>query len=122
MIHKKERNIVYSGSVVENGADEVSGAGKTAVPDNCRPSDATEPDNGPADTGSSDGEPLNPAARPRRRTPRSEMGPQNSSGRKAPRAKSQPAISTKEIQRTNHQALTDRHAEVRGCSVASLLS
>lgn len=117
-----KRNVVYSGSVVENGADEVSGAAKMAVPDNCRPSDDTESDNGPADTGSSDGEPLNPPARPHRRTPRYEMGHQNSSGRKAPRAKSQPAVSTKEIQRTNHQALTDRHAEVRGCSVASLFS
>uniref|UniRef100_A0A674P185 Centriole, cilia and spindle-associated protein a n=1 Tax=Takifugu rubripes TaxID=31033 RepID=A0A674P185_TAKRU len=59
-------------------------------------------DDGPADIGSSDGEPGNPPARPHRRNPRSEMGHQNSSAGKPPRAKSQPAISNKEIQRSNH--------------------
>lgn len=108
----KEKPCEFYVSVAENGADEVSGAATKVVPDNCRPSDDTETDDGPADIGSSDGEPGNPPARPHRRNTRSEMGHQNSSAGKPPRAKSQPAISNKEIQRSNRLDLTERNTEV----------
>lgn len=94
-----------------------------ANPNNSRPLDDTETDNGPADTASSDGEPVNPAPRQRhrRRTPRSEPGHQEGSHddkaavvRKPPRAKSQPAINTKESRRPSSRLdWTERQAEVR---------
>lgn len=110
----KKKNL-FCVSVVENGVDEASGAATTALPDNLRPPDDAETDSGPAETGSSDGEPGNPAAGPRhgRRTP---PGHQNSSVRKPPRAKSQPAIGTKEVQRTARQDQPERRTEVRRSS------
>ncbi|XP_047433765.1 centriole, cilia and spindle-associated protein isoform X2 [Mugil cephalus] len=93
-------------AVVENGVNEADGGSATAAPNASAPSDDTTTDNGPADTASSDGEPTNPPPRPRhrrRRAPRSEPGNHDASqgekpavARKPPRAKSQPAISTKE--------------------------
>lgn len=108
----KEKPCEFYVSVTENGVDKVSGAATKVVPDNCRQSDDTETDGGSADIGSSDGEPGNPPARPHRRNPRTEMGHQNSSAGKPPRAKSQPAISTKEIQRSNRLDLIERNTEV----------
>ncbi|XP_041642093.1 centriole, cilia and spindle-associated protein [Cheilinus undulatus] len=108
-------------AVVENGVNEASGDSVEAAPPTSGPSDDT--DNGPADTQSSDGEPVNPPPRRRhrRRTPRSE--PEHRDGslddkpaviRKPPRAKSQPAISTKENQRSSSRMdWTERQTEVR---------
>lgn len=107
-------------AVIENGVHEASGG---SAPNSSGPSDDTATDNGPADTLSSDGEPVNPAPRRRhrRRTPRPEPGHRDSSHddkpavvRKLPRAKSQPPISTKENQRPSSRLdWTERHTEVR---------
>ncbi|XP_038568502.1 centriole, cilia and spindle-associated protein [Micropterus salmoides] len=107
-------------AVIENGVHEASGG---SAPNSKGPSDDTATDNGPADTLSSDGEPVNPAPRRRhrRRTPRPEPGHRDSSHddkpavvRKLPRAKSQPPISTKENQRPSSRLdWTERHTEVR---------
>ncbi|XP_030598144.1 centriole, cilia and spindle-associated protein isoform X2 [Archocentrus centrarchus] len=92
-------------AVVENGVNEASGSSATVAPKNSGNSDDTATDNGPADSASSDGEPVNPVPqrRHRRRTPRSEQAHRDSSQddkpaviRKPPRAKSTPVISTKE--------------------------
>lgn len=114
---------VFSVSVVENGVNETSGGSMVAAANSSGPSDDTETDNGPADTPSSDGEPVNPAPkrRHRRRTPRSEPGHRDSSHddkpvvvRKPLRAKSQPPISSKEIRRSSSRLdWTERHTEVR---------
>lgn len=100
-----------------NDANEVDSASLTAAPGNVRPTDDTETDHRPADTTSSDGEPVNPPPRRRhrRRTPRSEPGCQDGSVRRPPRAKSQPAISSKENQRRTSSRLDcmERQAEVR---------
>ncbi|XP_034542758.1 centriole, cilia and spindle-associated protein isoform X3 [Notolabrus celidotus] len=110
-------------AVVENGVNEASGGSVEGAPDNSGPSDDT--DNGPADTQSSDAEPVNPAPkrRHRRRTPRSEPGHRDSSHdekpavvRKPPRAKSQPAISTKEKENRRPSSRldwTERQTEAR---------
>ncbi|XP_070684659.1 centriole, cilia and spindle-associated protein [Pempheris klunzingeri] len=92
--------------VIENGVNEASGGlAAAAAQTTSGPTDDTATDNGPADTASSDGEQVNPAPKRchRRRTPRSEPRHRDSSHdgkpavvRKPPRAKSQPAISTKE--------------------------
>lgn len=97
-------NILFSVSVVDSSLDDAA-----ALLARCPPSEDAETDTGPAETGSSDGEPGNPAAgrRHRRRSPQSQPG-RTSSARKPPRAKSQPAISSKEVQRTQ------RHPEVSG--------
>ncbi|GAA6229044.1 centriole, cilia and spindle-associated protein-like isoform X1 [Lates japonicus] len=112
-------------AVVENGVNEASGGSVTAAPNTSGPSDDTATDNGPADTVSSDGEPVNPAQkrRHRRRTPRSEPGQRDSSHddkpavvRKPPRAKSQPPISTKEKENRRPSSRldwTERQTEVR---------
>ncbi|KAI3353544.1 hypothetical protein L3Q82_020059 [Scortum barcoo] len=114
-------------AVLENGVNEASGCSVIAAPNTSRPSDDTATDNGPADSPSSDGEPVNPAPAPRRRhrrrTPRSEPGQRDSSHdekppvvRKPPRAKSQPAISTKEKENRRPSSRldwTERQTEVR---------
>ncbi|XP_073334901.1 centriole, cilia and spindle-associated protein [Pagrus major] len=110
-------------AVVENGVNDTSAGSMIAAANSSGPSDDTETDNGPADTPSSDGEPVNPAPkrRHRRRTPRSEPGHRDSSHddkpvvvRKPPRAKSQPPISSKEIRRSSSRLdWTERHTEVR---------
>lgn len=92
----------------ENGVNGTSGELVIGAPNTSGPSCDTATDNGPANSPSSDEEPVNPAPRRchRRRTPRSEPGNTNSSPkdkpavvRKPPRAKSQPPVSTKENQR-----------------------
>ncbi|XP_031155741.1 centriole, cilia and spindle-associated protein isoform X1 [Sander lucioperca] len=100
--------------VLENGVNEASGG-----------SEDTTIDSGPADTTSSDGEPVNPVPkrRPRRRTPRSEPGHRDSSHddkpavvRKPPRAKSTPPIITKEKENRRPPGRLDwneRQTEVR---------
>nr|XP_019968543.1 PREDICTED: centriole, cilia and spindle-associated protein-like isoform X1 [Paralichthys olivaceus] len=110
-------------AVVENGVNEAGGGSVTPAPNSSSPSDGTATDNGPADTTSSDGEPVNPALRRRhrRRTPHSEPGPRDSSHddkqavvRKAQRAKSQPPISTKENRRPSSRLdWTERQTEVK---------
>ncbi|XP_039660206.1 centriole, cilia and spindle-associated protein isoform X2 [Perca fluviatilis] len=101
-------------AVLENGVNEASGG-----------SEDTATDSGPADTTSSDGEPVNPGPkrRPRRRTPRSEPGRRDSSHddkpavvRKAPRAKSTPPVITKEKENRRPSGRLDwneRQTEVR---------
>ncbi|XP_074549192.1 centriole, cilia and spindle-associated protein [Halichoeres trimaculatus] len=110
-------------AVIENGVNEASGGSVEVAADNSGPSDDT--DNGPVDTQSSDGEPVNPAPkrRHRRRTPRSEPEHRDSSHdekpaviRKPPRAKSQPAISTKEKENRRPSSRLDwmeKQTEVR---------
>ncbi|XP_022623396.1 centriole, cilia and spindle-associated protein-like isoform X2 [Seriola dumerili] len=114
-------------SVVENGVNEASGGSVAAAPNTSGHSDDTATDNGPADTASSDGEPVNPVPRRRhrRRTPHSEPGHPDSSHddkpavvRKQQRAKSQPPISTKEKEKENRRPSsrldwTERQTEVR---------
>uniref|UniRef100_UPI0037E91ADB centriole, cilia and spindle-associated protein n=1 Tax=Semicossyphus pulcher TaxID=241346 RepID=UPI0037E91ADB len=112
-------------AVIENGVNEASGGSVDVAPATSGPSDDTGTDNGPADTHSSDGEPVNPAPRRRhrRRAPRSEPGHRDSSHddkpaviRKPPRAKSQPAISTKEKENRRPSSRldwTERQTEVR---------
>ncbi|XP_040891191.1 centriole, cilia and spindle-associated protein isoform X2 [Toxotes jaculatrix] len=116
-------------AVVENGVNEVSGGSVTAGPNTSGPSDDTATDDGPADTPSSDGEPVvepvNAVPRWRRRrrhhNPRSQPGEPESSHdgkpavvRKPPRAKSQPPISTKENRRPSSRLdWTERQTEVR---------
>ncbi len=106
-------------SVTENGVNEASSGSMIAAPNSNRPSDGTETDDGPADTASSDGEPVNPAPkrRHRRRTTRSETGHRDSSHdnkpavvRKPPRAKSQPPIRRP----SSRLDWTERQTEVRG--------
>ncbi|XP_026214689.1 centriole, cilia and spindle-associated protein isoform X1 [Anabas testudineus] len=107
--------------VVENGVNEPSGASATAAPNTSGPSDDT--DNGPADSASSDGDPVKPVPkrRHRRRTPRSEPGHRDGSHddkaaivHKPPRAKSQPPIRTKENRRPSSRLdWTERQMEVR---------
>ncbi|XP_028424339.1 centriole, cilia and spindle-associated protein [Perca flavescens] len=100
-------------AVIENGVNEASGG-----------SEDTATDSGPADTTSSDGEPVNPGPkrRPRRRTPRSEPGHRDGSHddkpavvRKPPRAKSTPPVITKEENRRPPGRLdwNERQTEVR---------
>ncbi|XP_044045467.1 centriole, cilia and spindle-associated protein [Siniperca chuatsi] len=100
-----EAPVADAAPTAENGVNEASGASMAAAPNSSGPSDDTAADDGPADTPSSDGEPVNPAPRRRRRrrTPRPEPGHRDSSHddepavvRKQQRAKSQPPISTKE--------------------------
>ncbi|XP_075947932.1 centriole, cilia and spindle-associated protein isoform X1 [Anarhichas minor] len=110
-------------AVVENGENEAGGDSATAAPHPGGSSGDT--DNGPADTTSSDGEPVNPVPkrRPRRRNPRSEPGHRDSShedkpavDRKTPRAKSQPPISTKEKENRRPSSRldwTERHTDVK---------
>nr|XP_046231316.1 centriole, cilia and spindle-associated protein [Scatophagus argus] len=110
-------------AAVENEVSEAGGGSVMAAPNSSGPSDDTETENGPADTPSSDGESVRPAQRRRhrRRIPRSEPGHRDSShddkplvARKPPRAKSQPAISTKETRRSSSRLdWTERQAEVR---------
>nr|XP_033480884.1 centriole, cilia and spindle-associated protein isoform X1 [Epinephelus lanceolatus] len=108
-------------AVIENCVNEAS-CGSVA-PNTSGPSEDTATDNGPADTTSSEGEPVNsaPKRRHRRRTPRSEPEHRDSSHddkpavvRKPPRAKSQPPISTKENRRSSSRLdWTERQTEVR---------
>lgn len=112
-------------AVVENGVNEASGGSATVAPNPSGPSDDTTTDNGPANSASSDGEPVKPVPRRRhrRRTPRSEPGHRDSSHddkpavvRKPPRAKSQPPISTKEKENRRPSSRldwTERQKEVR---------
>ncbi|XP_028304420.1 centriole, cilia and spindle-associated protein isoform X2 [Gouania willdenowi] len=115
-------------AVVENGINEESGGSVKADlshVSNNRPSEEMTTDNGPADTLSSEGEQPNPAPcrRRRRRTPHSEPAPRDSSQddkptvvRKAPRPKSQPAISTNEKENrrpSNRLDWTERQMDVR---------
>ncbi|XP_053272300.1 centriole, cilia and spindle-associated protein [Pleuronectes platessa] len=97
-------------ALVENDVNEAGGGSVKPVPNASPPSEDTGTDAGPADTASSDGEPVNPAPkrRHRRRAPHTDPGRQDSSSddkqaevRKAPRAKSQPPVSTKENRRTS---------------------
>ncbi|XP_060905139.1 centriole, cilia and spindle-associated protein [Labrus mixtus] len=123
---KEEAEIdAASPTVLEDGVKEASVNSLEAAPPTSRPSDDTGTDNGPADTQSSDGEPVNPPQRQRhrRRTPRSKPRHRDSSHddtpaviHKPPRAKSQPAISTitKENRRPSSRLdLTERQTEVR---------
>ncbi|XP_069023454.1 centriole, cilia and spindle-associated protein isoform X1 [Embiotoca jacksoni] len=91
--------------VVENRVIEASGGSVTGPLNTGGAPDDTATDDGPADTESSDAEPVNPAPKRchRRRTRRPELGHRDSSHDdklavvcKPLRAKSQPAISTKE--------------------------
>ncbi|XP_034446080.1 centriole, cilia and spindle-associated protein [Hippoglossus hippoglossus] len=110
-------------ALVENGVNEAGEGSVKPVPNTSSPSEDTATDNGPADTASSDGEPVNPLPkrRHRRRTPHTEPGRRDSSTddkqavvRKAPRAKSQPPISTKENRRPSSRLdWTERRTEVR---------
>lgn len=112
-------------AVEENGVCEASGGSLEAAPNAGGPSDDTPTDNGPADTASSDGEPAKPVSRRRHRRhiPRSEQVKRDSSHddkpaavRKPPRAKSQPAISTKEKENrrpSSRMDWTERQIEVR---------
>ncbi|XP_054460997.1 centriole, cilia and spindle-associated protein isoform X2 [Anoplopoma fimbria] len=112
-------------AVVENGVNEASGGSVTAALNPGGSSEDTETDNGPADTTSSDGEPVNPVPkrRPRRRTPRPEPVHRDSSHddkpvvvHKTPRAKSQPPISSKEKENRRPSSRldwTERHTEVK---------
>ncbi|XP_063740063.1 centriole, cilia and spindle-associated protein isoform X2 [Eleginops maclovinus] len=108
--------------VVENGVNGDSG--DSVTPDTSGPSEVDSPtDNGPVDTTSSDGEPVKPVPkrRHRRRTPRPETPHRDSSldettavVKKPPRAKSTPAISTKECRRASSRLdWPERPAEVR---------
>lgn len=117
-------------AVVENGVQEAgSGDAATVTADaaapSSRPPAESDTDNGPADTPSSDGEPSDPPAPPpgrrhrRRQGPGSEPGRPDSSPppppvtRKPPRAKSQPAISTKDSRRTSSRVEGQQGAELR---------
>ncbi|KAM9313761.1 centriole, cilia and spindle-associated protein [Pholidichthys leucotaenia] len=112
-------------AVVENGVNEADGGSVTAVPNNSAPLDDTATDNGPADSASSDGAPTNPVPRRRhrRRATRAEQAHQDSSQddkpaviRKPPRAKSQPAISTKEKENrrpSSRLEWTERQMDIR---------
>ncbi|CAB1413608.1 unnamed protein product [Pleuronectes platessa] len=110
-------------ALVENDVNEAGGGSVKPVPNASPPSEDTGTDAGPADTASSDGEPVNPAPkrRLRRRAPHTDPGRQDSSSddkqaevRKAPRAKSQPPVSTKENRRTSSRL--DRAEENRRTS------
>ncbi|CAK6981329.1 centriole%2C cilia and spindle-associated protein [Scomber scombrus] len=108
----------------EDGEAEV-GAAEEPAADAAPNTDETLTDNGPADTASSDGEPVNPAPkrRYRRRTPRSELGHRDSSHdnkpaavRKPSRAKSQPPSCCKEKENwrpSSQLDLSERQMEVR---------
>ncbi|XP_071360955.1 centriole, cilia and spindle-associated protein [Trachinotus anak] len=120
-----EATVADAAPATENGVNEASGGSVTAAPNTSGLSDDTATDNGPADTASSDGEPVNPVPkrRHRRRTPRSEPGHPDSSHddkpavvRKPPRAKSQPPIGTKEKENRRPSSRldwTERQTEVR---------
>lgn len=116
--------------VVENGVQEDgSGDAATAAADTAAPSSRppveSDTDNGPADTPSSDGEPSDPPAPPPGRHHRRRQGPGSEPGRpdgspppppvtrKPPRAKSQPAISTKDSRRTSSRGEGQQGAELR---------
>lgn len=108
--------------VVENAVNGTSGGTAVEAPNTNAPSCDTTTDNGPANSPSSEEEPVNPAPRRRhrRRTPRSELGHTNSSPKdkptvvqKPPRAKSQPPVSTKESRRLSSRPdRTERQMEV----------
>lgn len=114
--------------VVENGVQEngtgtpLAAAADMAAPGS-RPPVESDSDNGPADTPSSDGEPANPPLPPgrrhrRRQGPGSEPGRPDGSPpppvtRKPPRAKSTPAISTKNSQLTSSRGEGQQGAELR---------
>ncbi|XP_060945075.1 centriole, cilia and spindle-associated protein [Limanda limanda] len=97
-------------ALVENGVNEPGAGSVKPVPNASRASEDTATDDGPADTASSDGEPVKPAPkrRHRRRAPPAEPGRQDGSSddqqaavRKAARAKSQPPISSEEKRRAS---------------------
>ncbi|KAA8593126.1 hypothetical protein FQN60_018581 [Etheostoma spectabile] len=100
--------------VVENGVNEASGGSEDSTIDSV-----------PADTTSSDGEPVNPVPkrRHRRRTPRSEPGRRDGSHddkpavvRKPPRARSTPPVLAKETENRRTPSRLDwneRQTEVR---------
>lgn len=104
---------------------EGSSGSVPAAPNVIHPSEDTETDNGPVDSASSNGGPAKPAPkrRQRRHVARSESDPQESScddkkavARKPPRAKSQPAISSKEKENRKPSCRLDwtkRQVEVR---------
>ncbi|KAM4751209.1 centriole, cilia and spindle-associated protein isoform 1-T2 [Anableps anableps] len=106
-------------AVVENG---INGAVPASMPpDTSGPSDDTATDNRPGGSESSDEKPVNPAPRRhhRCRTPRSVPAQRDSSledkpavVQKPPRAKSQPAISSKGNRRpSSRMDWTERHVE-----------
>ncbi|XP_062244372.1 centriole, cilia and spindle-associated protein [Platichthys flesus] len=110
-------------ALVENDVNEAGGGSVKPVLKTSPPSEDTGTDAGPADTASSDGEPVNPPPkrRHRRHAPHTDPGRQDSSSddkqaevRKAPRAKSQPPVSTKENRRASSRL--DRAEENRRAS------
>ncbi|XP_029010516.1 centriole, cilia and spindle-associated protein [Betta splendens] len=100
----------------EDAEAEASGG---SAPNSSGPSDDRATDAGPADSASSDGEPAKPVQKRhhRRRSPRSETGLKDRSGDdKPPRAKSQPAISTREKENRRPSSRldwTERQPEAR---------
>ncbi|XP_016517568.1 centriole, cilia and spindle-associated protein [Poecilia formosa] len=97
-------DVAPTADVLENGLNGPGTVSASIPPDTSGPSDDTATDNRPDSSDSSDEKPVNPAPRRRHRcrTPRSVPAQQDSSlekklvvVQKPPRAKSQPAISSK---------------------------
>ncbi|MEQ2316209.1 hypothetical protein AMECASPLE_030323, partial [Ameca splendens] len=107
--------------VVENGVNGPGTVTATLPPDTSGPSDDTASDNRPNSSESSDGKRVKPAPRRRHRcrTPRSVPAQRDSSledkpavVQKPPRAKSQPAISSKgNCRPSTRMDWTERHVE-----------
>ncbi|XP_043969463.1 centriole, cilia and spindle-associated protein [Gambusia affinis] len=114
-------DVAPTADILENGINGPGAVSASIAPDTSGPSDGTSTDNKPVSSDSSDEKPVNPAPRRRHRcrTPRSVLAPRDSSFedkpavvQKPPRAKSQPAISSKANRRpSSRMDWTERQPE-----------